>query len=63
MHLQKNAQHHITKTSKKAEVASDIRAIFNAPSLPEAERLLKIFIEKYSKDMPGLANWAEENLP
>ena len=63
MHLQKNAQHHITKTSKKAEVASDIRAIFNAPWLPEAERLLKIFIEKYSKDMPGLANWAEENLP
>ena len=63
MHLQQNAQHYVTKISRKSEVASDIRAIFNAPSLEEAQRLLKIFLDKYTKDMPNLAAWAEENLP
>ena len=63
LHLQQNAQSKITKTSLKGQVASDIRAIFSAPSLDEAQRLLGIFVEKYAKEQPKLAAWAEENLP
>ena len=63
MHLQRNAQSHITKTSLKEEVAIDIRNIFNAPSLEEAKRLLDLFVKKYEKTQSGLAKWAEENLP
>ena len=36
LHLQQNAQAQISKTSLKGQVASDIRAIFNAPSYEEA---------------------------
>ena len=63
MHLQRNAQSHITKTSLKDEVAIDIRNIFNAPSLEEAKRLLDLFVKKYEKTQSALAKWAEENLP
>lgn len=63
LHLQQNAQAQITKTSLKGQVASDIRAIFNAPSLEEAQRLLGLFVAKYAKDQPKLASWAEENIP
>ena len=63
MHLQRNAQNHLTKTSLKEEVALDIRNIFNAPSLEEAKRLLDLFVKKYEKTQSCLAKWAEENLP
>ena len=63
LHLQQNAQAQITKTSLKSQVASDIRAIFNAPSLDEARRLLNMAVGKYTKDQPKLAAWMEENLP
>ena len=63
MHLQRNAQSHITKTSLREEVAIDIRNIFNAPSLEEAKRLLDLFVKKYEKTQSALAKWAEGNLP
>jgi len=62
-HLQQNAQAYITKRSRKREVAETIRAIFDAENKAEAERLLKIAIEKYAKDMPQLTQWMEENIP
>ena len=63
LHLQHNAQAKITKTSLKSQVASDIRAIFNASSLEEAKRLLDAVVAKYAKDQPALSAWMEENLP
>ena len=63
MHLQKNAQAYISKSSIKADVASDIRLIFNARSLDEANRLLNQTVEKYAKSQSKLATWMEENLP
>lgn len=63
LHLQKNAQAKITKASLKEQVASDIRAIFNAPSLEEAKRLLNITVEKYAKEQSKLAAWMQENVP
>jgi putative transposase len=62
-HLQQNAQAYITKRNRKREVAETIRAIFDAENKAEAERLLKIAIEKYAKDMPQLTQWMEENIP
>ena len=43
-------------------VAADIRSIFNAPDLEEAEHLLGKLLKKYSKTAPKLVKWAEENL-
>lgn len=62
-HLQQNAQAYVTRTERKAEVASDLRSILTAPNRDEAEALLKRTVEKYSKTMPKLADWIETNLP
>ena len=62
-HLQQNAQSYVTKRSKKSEVASDIRAIFNAANQDDAKRQLDLFIERYQKSMPKLSQWAENNIP
>jgi transposase-like protein len=62
-HLQRNAQSHITNKDLKDKVAADIRAIFNAPSQEEAQRLLELTIEKYKDKQSKLAFWMEENIP
>jgi len=62
-HLQQNAQGYVPKQSMKAEVAGDIRAIFNAPNLQEAERLLSMTVRKYEQKASDLARWLEENIP
>ena len=61
-HLQQNAQAYVTVQKRKREVAESIRAIFNAENKVEADRLLRIAIEKYQKHMPQLAKWMENNL-
>ncbi len=61
-HLQQNASAYVPRQSMKAEVAADIRAIFNAPDRPEAERYLQMAIQKYSQNAPKLSAWLEENL-
>jgi putative transposase len=61
-HLQQNAQSYVPKDDLKPVVAADIRAIFNAPSIEEAERLLGITQKKYEKTAPRLAAWLEENV-
>ncbi len=62
-HLQQNAQSYISKRSLKSSVAADIRSVFNAPSRDEANRLLKLLVEKYQKTEPSLSQWMEENIP
>jgi putative transposase len=62
-HHQRNAQSYVTKQGLKPQVAADIRAIFNAPSLEEAERLLAAAVEKYAGTQPRLAAWMEDNIP
>lgn len=62
-HLQQNAQSYVTKKDMKSDVAADIRDIFNAPSLKEAQRLLNLTVEKYAKTQSNLSAWMEENLP
>ena len=44
-------------------MAADIRGVFNAPNLVEAERLLAQLVARYAESAPKLASWAEENIP
>jgi putative transposase len=62
-HLQQNAQAYVPLHSTRAEVAADIRAVFNAPSCHETEALLDRLVQKYEKPASRLANWMERNIP
>ena len=62
-HLQQNAQSYVPRQSMKAEVAADIRAIFNAATRHGAEALLVTTVAKYEKRAARLATWLEENIP
>lgn len=62
-HLQQNAQSYVPKQGMKKEVANDIKSIFTAPSLNEAERLLLLTTEKYRAKAPKLSEWLEGNIP
>lgn len=59
MHIQQDAQAHITKTALKSEVASDI----HARSFEEAKRILADIVEKYSETQSKLAAWMKDNIP
>lgn len=61
-HLQQNAGQYVPSLAMRAPVAADIRAIFTAPDLEEAEHLLEKLLKKYAKTAPKLVKWAEENL-
>ncbi|NLI08102.1 MAG: hypothetical protein GX457_13580 [Thermotogaceae bacterium] len=50
------------KQAMRAEVAADIRAMFNAPDRKAAEQFLQKAIQKYAASAPRLSAWMEENL-
>lgn len=62
-HLAQNALHHVPRTSMRAEVAAELRAIFDAPSWNEAEDRLARIVAKYEKSAPQLSRWLEANVP
>lgn len=62
-HLQQNAASYVSRLDQRKPVALRIRAIFNAPDISEAERLLQQALHAWKTDAPKLARWAEENLP
>jgi len=62
-HLQQNEQAYVPKQELKAEVAQAIRAIFNASSLHDAERLLAETADRYRPVASKLAIWMVETLP
>ena len=62
-HLQQNAQKYVPKLDLRDGVARTIRAVFTAPSLADANTLLKQAIDGWHKDNPVLAAWAEDNIP
>ena len=61
-HLQQNAGAYVPKQAMRAEVAADIRAMFNAPDRRTAEEFLQAAIQKYARSAPQLSAWMEENL-
>jgi transposase-like protein len=62
-HLQQNAMAFVPKIHLRAEVAADLRTVFNAADLPEAQRRLKTVVEKYQASAPNLSGWLETNVP
>jgi putative transposase len=62
-HLQQNAGHYVPRLSMRAEVAADLRAIFDAPDRAEADRRLEMAVRKYNKTAPKLASWLSANVP
>jgi transposase-like protein len=54
LHLQQNARHYVPRM--RSEVAADLRAIFDAPDRQEADRRLKLAIQKYENTAPKLAS-------
>jgi transposase-like protein len=62
-HLQQNAQSYLTRQEQQAEVAADIRAIFNARDRAEAETRLVETVTKYRHSAVRLADWLETSIP
>ena len=62
-HLQQNAQGFVPHKYMQAEVAEDIRTIFNAPDRLTAELYLSKAIQKYQKTASRLAEWMAANIP
>jgi putative transposase len=62
-HLQVNASAYVPRKEMLAEVAADIRMIFNAPDRPTAETYLAKTVQKYAKTASRLADWLEKNIP
>jgi transposase-like protein len=61
-HLQQNASQYVVRLEQRAEVAADLRAVFNAPSRDEAQRLLTAMVKKYADSAPRLSEWLENNV-
>ena len=47
----------------RKEIARDLRTIFDAPDIHEAERLVKLTAKKYRETAPKLAQWIESDVP
>ncbi|MDG2385456.1 MAG: IS256 family transposase [Pirellulaceae bacterium] len=62
-HLQQNAAAYVPKVDMRTGAAADLRGVFNAPNASEAQRLLKLAVERYRSSAPKLADWMEANVP
>ena len=62
-HLQQNAQGYVPHKHMQAEVAADIRMIFDAPDRPTAEAYLAKAVSKYQTSASRLAEWMAANIP
>jgi transposase-like protein len=61
-HLQQNAMHYVPKVALRGQVADDLRAVFNASDLAEAQRRLQLAIQSYATSAPKLSAWLEANV-
>ena len=62
-HLQQNAQAYVPHKHMQAEVAADIRMIFDAPDRATAEACLAKAVTKYKQSASRLSEWMTTNLP
>ena len=62
-HLAQNAMAYVPKESMRKQVGASLRAVFDAPDRPEAERQLALAVQKYRTTAPKLAEWLEANVP
>src|SRR4051794_611215 len=62
-HLMKNALAFLPKPSLRPQAVAALRAAFDAPDRPEAERQLDLAVKKFRSSAPKLAAWLEANVP
>lgn len=62
-HLAQNAMAYVPKMAMRKQVGASLRAIFDAPDRPEAERQLEVAVMTYRTTAPKLAEWLEANVP
>ena len=62
-HLVENAMAFVPKPGMRKPVVASLRAVFDAPDRPEAERQLDLAVKKYRATAPKLAEWLEANVP
>lgn len=62
-HLQQNAQAYVPHKHMQADVAADIRLIFDAPDRPTAEAYLAKTVAKYKQSASRLSDWLATNIP
>ena len=61
-HLQRNAMAFAPRVEMRAELAADLRGIFDSPDRAEAERRLQLVTEKYKARAPRLSTWLQDNV-
>jgi len=61
-HLQQNAQAYVPRKDMQAEVAADIRMIFDAPDRATAEVYLTKTVTKYKQSASRLSDWLASNI-
>jgi len=62
-HLQRNAMAMVPKLDQRAEVARDLRAIFNAMDRADADARLTFTVAKWAHTAPALSAWMDDNVP
>jgi putative transposase len=62
-HLAENAMAFVPGPAMRKAVVASLRAVFDAPDRPEAERQLEIAVKKYRTSAPKVAQWLEQNVP
>lgn len=62
-HLARNAIHHAPNLAIRKRIGAELRAVWNASSLPKAEAALAELITTYRGAAPKLAGWLEEAVP
>ena len=62
-HLIQNAMAYVPRMNMRSEAAQDVRMVFNAADKEEADRRLRLAVEKYREPAPRLADWMEANIP
>jgi transposase-like protein len=62
-HLMQNAMQYVPTVEMRDKVASDLRAVFNARDLPDANEGIKRLANRYHQTAPKLVQWVEDNVP
>ena len=62
-HLGENLLNYLPPNVSQEEASAELRGVFNAPNRAEADRLLKLMVDKYRPVSKRLADWLETNIP
>lgn len=62
-HLAQNVIHHAPNAQIRARIGSELRLIWNQPTLPKAQAVLAELVASYQATAPKLAAWLEHNVP